>query len=607
MKIAERIQMVIHALEVGVGTRLMWAFAALLSVAGLAVVYDLNAYHGFSSPEAMDAAQVARNVSEGHGFTTEFIRPFSLHLVQKHNRAAHPELVLATNATDFARINSPHPDLANAPVYPLALATLMKMWTPQWKAETRKPFWSEGGSFRRYQPEFHIAIFNQVLLVAVVALAFFIARKLFDLPAAVLVALITIGSDVLWKFSVSGLSTLLVTVIFLALVLCLMKVEELGRAAAPAARRIFLLAIAVGGLTGLGMMTRYSFGWLIAPVVVYLVLFGGPRRTGLAVATFLTFAFVVTPWIVRNLAVSGTLFGTAGFAVVEGTFGYPGTRLMQSLNPDMTSSYWMVPYTRKLLENLRNIFPGELLRTAGGWMMVLFLAGLLLGLRNVAARRLRYFTMMCLGVFVIVQALGRTQMSSLSPEMNAENLLALLSPLAIIFGVAFFLTLLNQMNMTSPQVRLGVMALLVAIACQPFVATLLPPKVSPVAYPPYYPPEIQKVSGWMRADELMMSDVPWALAWYGDRQCTWTTINSQYEFFQLNDYLKPVRALYLTLNTLDAKLFTECLQGGVDSWGNFVLKTVAANEIPPKFPLRTAPYGLLSGLFLTDRQRWVTE
>jgi hypothetical protein len=130
-------------------------------------------------------------------------------------------------------------------------------------------------------------------------------------------------------------------------------------------------------------------------------------------------------------------------------------------------------------------------------------------------------------------------------------------------------------------------------------------KTPPVSYPPYYPPDVQKISNWMRPDELTMSDIPWAVAWYGNRPCTWTTINSQYEFFQFNDYVKPVHALYLSLNTLDGKLFTECLQGGVDSWGNFVLKTVAANHLPPGFPLKNFPLEtLLSGLYLTDRQRW---
>jgi hypothetical protein len=125
--------------------------------------------------------------------------------------------------------------------------------------------------------------------------------------------------------------------------------------------------------------------------------------------------------------------------------------------------------------------------------------------------------------------------------------------------------------------------------------------------PPYVPVVIRQLSGYVPADALMMSDIPWAVAWYGHHQCLWNTINSQYEYFLFNDNVKQVRALYLTLNTLDEKLFSECLQGGVDSWGNFVLKTVAANQIPPQFPLKVAPYGLMTGLFLTDRQRWDSE
>jgi len=604
---AVSIQELIHKLEVAGGARWLNYLALTLAVLGLGVWYDTHCYRDFSAPEAMDAAQVARNVAEGHGFKTELIRPFSVYLMQKHNRALHPNDVLSTNAVDFAEIQGLHPDLANAPVYPLVLAGLFKLQPDDWKVETRKPFWSEGGRFMRYRPEFVIALFNQMLLLVVVLLTFLVARKIFDAPAAWLAAVLVLGSDLLWKFSISGLPTVLLLVIFLGLIWCLTTVEELSRAESTNQRGLFLLALATGLLTGLGMMTRYSFGWVLVPVIIYFVLFGGTRRIGLGVATFLAFAVVVTPWIARNLAVSGTFFGTAGYAVVEGTFAFPGPRLMQSLNPDLTSAYWVMPYKVKLQENLHSILQNDLLKLGGGWIGVLFLAGLLLGLRNVVARRLRYFTMMCLGVFILVSALGRTQLSAIAPELNTENPLVLLTPLVVIFGVAFFLTLLSQMNVPSPQIRYGVIGLVAVLACQQFIATLLPPKLTPLVYPPYYPPEIQKISGWMRPDELIMSDIPWAVAWYGDRQCTWTTINSQYEFFQFNDYVKPVRGLYLTLNTLDAKLFSECLQGGVDSWANFVLKTVAANQIPPQFPLKAAPFGLLSGLYLTDRQRWETE
>ena len=607
MMISEQIQRAIHALEVGVLSRWLKFLPLVVAVIGLALLYDLSAYRSFNSVEAMDAAQVARNVASGKGYTTDFIRPFSVYLVQKHNHELHAGEIQTTNAVDFAQLNSPHPDLANAPVYPTVLAGLIKFWPPDWKAETRRPFWSAGGRFMRYQAEWRIAIFNQLLLLAIVAMTFVIARKLFDALAAWLAALLTLGADLLWKFSVSGQSTLLLLVIFLGLTWCLIKIEELGRAEKPKAQNLFLLAVMAGLLVGAGMLTRYAFGWTIVPVVIFLSLFGGARRPGLAVAAFLAFALAVTPWIIRNLTVSGTLFGTAGYAVVEGTFAFPGSRLMQSINPDLTSAYWVRPYLSKFMGNIRNILQADLLHIGGNWVAVLFFGGLLLGLRNVAARRMRYFTMTCLGVFAVVQALARTQLSAISPEINSENLLVLLTPLVVIFGVGFFLTLLNQMKTPSPQIRIGVIGLMIVISCQPLISNLLPPKSSPVSYPPYYPPEIQKVSDWMQSDELLMSDIPWAVAWYGDHQCVWTTINSQYEFFQFNDYVKQVRALYLTLNTLDGKLFTECLQGGVDSWGNFVLKTVAANQIPPQFPLRTAPYGLLSGLFLTDRQRWESQ
>ena len=638
MMIADRIQTLIHATEVGGGSRWLKYISLAVALVALVGFYDLRAYRNFSSPEAMDAAQVARNVAEGRGYTTEFIRPFSLYLVQKHNRAGHPGEILSTNVMDFAQIDSPHPDLANAPVYPTVLAGLLKVWPPDWKVQLHKPFWSEGGRFLRYKAEFRIAIFNQILLLAVVALTFLLAKKLFDGPAAWLAALLTLGSDLLWKFSVSGLSTMLLLVIFLGLIWCICKIEEnvrqedgLLRSNEPIVlgetnrsinleeakprkqlfgvtleKRRMILAIAAGALIGIGMLTRYSFGWLIVPVVVFFTLFGGTRRTGLAAAAMLAFAVVVSPWIARNLVVSGTLFGTAGYAVAEGTFVFPGTNLMQSLNPNLNSVYGMMPYVRKFAENTRYILQNGLMQANGVWVGALFFAGLLLGLRNPAARRLRYFTMMCLGVFIIVQSLGRTELFNVTPELNTENLLVLLTPLVAIFGVAFFLTLLNQMNVPMIQARLGVMVLLVALVCQPLISTLLT-KTPPVSYPPYYPPDIQKIAGWMRPDELTMSDVPWAVAWYGDRQCTWTTLNSQSEFFALNDYIKTVQALYLTRGTMDARLLTECLQGGVDSWSNFVLKTLAANQIPSQFPLKAAPSGLLSGLFLTDRQRWESK
>ena len=61
----------------------------------------------------------------------------------------------------------------------------------------------------------------------------------------------------------------------------------------------------------------------------------------------------------------------------------------------------------------------------------------------------------------------------------------------------------------------------------------------------------------MKENELMMSDVPWAVAWYGNHQCVWLTLNAKEDFFAVNDNLKPVQALYLTPETMDGKFVSD--------------------------------------------------
>ena len=334
----------------------------------------------------------------------------------------------------------------------------------------------------------------------------------------------------------------------------------------------------------MGALTRYAFGWVIIPVAVFLFFFSGQRRLAHLLAALAAFAIVLSPWIVRNMMVSGTPFGTATFAVVETTPAYPRFQLERTLNPDFTNAKWLGAYVQKLLVNGRDILATGLPKLVGSWASALFVAGLLLGFRSEAPRRMRYFLLMCAGVFIVVQALGQTQLSVESPDVNTENLLVLLAPLMFVYGVSFFLTLLDQMRLPAPQLRYAVMSVFVGIACLPMIFALSPPKTSPVAYPPYYPPDIQQTAGWMNENELMMSDVPWAVAWYGQRQCIWLTLDAQDSFFAVNDYIKPVQALYLTPETMDGKFLTDWVRAHEYSWGSFIIASVLQNQIPAAIP-----------------------
>ena len=594
----------IHKLEEGGGARHLKTAAFCVAVLVLMLVYNWCAYRNFATPEAMDAAQLARNLSEGKGYTTLFIRPFSLYLVQRHNQAKAAD-ALASVGTDFAHVKTAHPDLANPPVYPLVLAGLMKVLPFHYPLDLKSAFWSSGGNFWRYEPDFLIALFNQVLLLVVVVLTFFLARKLFDANVAWLSAILMLGCELLWRFSVSGLSTMLLLVIFFGLTWCILRIEEVAREPQASLGRLLGLAIAAGLLTGAGALTRYAFGWMIIPVIVFLILFGGPRRALCVLAALGAFALVLAPWIIRNFTVSGTPFGTAGFAVVEGTATFPGFQLERSINPHLSDALGLATLSAQISGQHAHHPAGQPAQT-----------GRQLGEHVVSG-----------GSAVEFPQRGRAADALFFPDVSVDlHRRAGDGANAAFRGIAggefrksagavraagvhlrrqFVSHPAGSDEAAASRIALVVKVVFVGLCCAPMIFTLLPPRTRPVAYPPYYPPDIQPIAGWMRQNELMMSDVPWAVAWYGQRQCVWLTLNSQDDFFAINDYLKPVQALYLTPETMAAAFGPDWVRPDQHSWGNFILQTVAQNRIPANFPLDRTPPGFFpERLFLTDSDRW---
>jgi hypothetical protein len=318
----------------------------------------------------------------------------------------------------------------------------------------------------------------------------------------------------------------------------------------------------------------------------------------------------------RNNQMSGTPFGTAGYAAHQLTRQFPADELPRSLDPEF-GSLELRDYARKFKANAFDIFQKDLPTLGGTWMTAFFFVGLMVVFKNARLNRIRGFLLAALGLLIVVQALGKTQLSVDSPVINTENLLILLGPPIIIFGVSFFFTLLDQWNVPEFGARVmltGMFGLLVSL---PLAFTLLS-RNSSIAYPPYFPPVFQYVSNWLRPSEQMMSDVPAAVAWYGRRQCLLWTQNPDDDFYSIYDYQKPINALYLSPKALDEKFLTGLLKGANSEWGRpFLVNAVARTEIPKEFPLKYAPpRGFLpenpddpnetmpEHLFLADRIRW---
>src|SRR5687768_16362982 len=109
-----RLQEIIHKVEHGPAYRYLAYVVGVIFFATVAVAYDLSLYRNLSTIEGMDAAQLARNLAEGKGYHTSFLRPFSIYLQQKHRG-------LTNNLPDM------QPDLSNPPVYPALLAGALKL------------------------------------------------------------------------------------------------------------------------------------------------------------------------------------------------------------------------------------------------------------------------------------------------------------------------------------------------------------------------------------------------------------------------------------------------------------------------------------------------
>lgn len=581
-----RLQEFIHSVEEGAGKRVISLLVSAVVFAGLMVLFDTLWFRNMTTPEGMDAAQVARNLAEGKGYTTSLVRPLAVRLVEKQQGQAGQLL------------KEEFPDLQHPPLYPVLLAGWLKLMPFKYYIEP-------GQTFDYHRPDLWIAVFNQVLLAFAAVLVYRLARRLFD-PTAGWVSMAVFATTWLfWQFTFAGHSTMLLVVLFLLLAHCLVRADDAAVAEVPQAGRILLWAGCAGICVGLGALTRYSFLWLILPVVGFFAFLMKPGRVAPAILALATCLVLVAPWVVRNIQVSGAPFGTAGFAIYEGTETFPEDEIQRALHPNFEGfDYHEV--RRKFFYGVRDLVSTELPRLGGNWLGILSLLGLLIPFRRPTLNRLRWFLVLSLAFLCVAQAGVKTRFTLDTPDVHSENLLAIAAPLAFIFAVGLVLTLVSQLRLPHPLLEYLTLIGVVMIGALPMILAVIPPRpyATKIVYPPYYPPFFQRIgrlneqgtaSGW--AKELIMSDVPEAIAWYSRCPSVMLTVNYQNDpgdklkddFFEFSDYRKTIRALYLTQRSLKSVPLKGIAQTGKDvrtRWENFLGLVLKQGHPPEKFPLQ---------------------
>jgi len=563
-----KVQELVHDIEAGRFKNHVLIAAFLAAVAGLAALYLVFNFRGLDSEAAMDQAQLGRQIAAGAGYSTLYVRPMAIWQFLNH---------------DEKMPSGPFPDTYNFPLNPLLNAAVLR---------PAKRWWAMQPTDIVYTPDRVIAATGVALFLASVFLVFFLVRGLFDARLAWMTAALVLLSDLMWRFSVSGLPQMLLLFLFSA-ALWLLHHAMMAREDKRVGRMLLLLA-GTAVLFGLMTLAQPLTAWIFLGFLVFVFIWFRPHAiSGLLV--FFLFAGVVTPWLVRNYLVCGNPLGLGIFSILEGT---TGTELsfMANLQPDLTAFGAVRSKLRGgLISQFESIF------TYFGYGVAA--AAFFFALLHVFKRRVTNLFRWALAAMWLAAAVG---MAFFGPrgDVSVNQLHMLFLPLFTAYGMAFLLVLWNRMDLRFPPARIAFISAVFAVTALPMAVNLLTQPPGRVNWPPYVPPFIHTVSQWMEPGEVIASDMPWATAWYGGRISLLLPAAVR-QFITIHDYKYlggPVNGLYLTPVSGNRPFLSQIAAGEYREWATFIMRTADLSRFPLQF---FTPLPIDNEcVFYSDRDRW---
>ena len=367
-------------------------------------------------------------------------------------------------------------------------------------------------------------------------LGYLLLRRLFDARLAFWASIFTLTTDLCWQYTLSGLPQMLMLFLFTATLYTLLRAVEshvaIERAEgnlAPAAEsdpvsRPSTLGFlgwlaATGVLLGLMTLAHGVAVWIFLGALVYSAV--AFRRRGAAVLVLLVaFALICAPWIVHMYRVSGSATGVAGYVLFDG-LGQSTAQRMRSTSGAGTEDIAIRFFRTKLQDGVTSQL-SRLSDSLGGNLIALgFFVCLLHSFRRREVNALRSAVLvMWVGAVLGMSLLGVT--SDPSPGLNVNQFGVLFLPIMLSFGLAFVLVIFSRREASISSLgRLILFSVLFLVSAVTMISDLLPRSAPTNQYPPYFEPAINHLGPWMKDDEIIGSDMPWAVAWYADRKSLW--------------------------------------------------------------------------------------
>ena len=561
MTIPRSIQEWVHWLEIGPGARWIKRCALLLGIILLSLRIGYTQFHGPTSETTLAQAVVGRQVAAGEGFTTLVRYPQTLATLSA--RGGKP---------DFSRA---WPELYQPPLYSALIGGAVSVLPAKLRHVLfeKAPVPPDG-----FGGDYLLLVLNIALLWLAAWMTFLLGQRLFDATVGLIASLGLLASATIWTQTVAVNGTPLMMVLLLGL----FHVLAIGESSSTAGKPVWRWMLVSGIVCGLMFLGDYPAGFVVLPVLAYAGLrYKGAVRLLAILGVLGGFALVVSPWIVRNVGLTGNPLALAGQGLAL-KVGDP------SAEPEVVRNTLAVAKPVIDLNKIGNkgltglqVALREQIWSGGMLFTALFVVGLLYNFRGTTVSRLRMVFLAVLAVLVTAQVF-------LDSGEGERMTVIYAVPLIAIFGAGFFTVLVASNDRFAPHAR-WLVVLLLALQALPLLHDAMEPMRRHFSYPPYHPVLFAglREDATRRGNQPWMADVPAGAAWYSGQR-VWSQPAQLRDFYAIG-VDQPVYALVLTPHTLDRPFFSELARAGnnpgrLGEWSQ-VYSGLVTGRFPTGFPL----------------------
>jgi len=500
-------------------------FFVILIIFTLGNLFTL--FRGLNSPQAMDQAQIAREISRGNGFTTKMIRPVAYYQAEKTERRS-------VSLLGFQ-------DTYHSPLNPLLNAAVFKLI-----GADNPDSWQMRENQMIYELDRVVAMVCTVFFLMAIGVNYLLISRIFDAKIAAVCAILMLFCEVFWNYSLSGLPQMLMLLLFSCGAYFVYRAVE----AATEGRIAMTPAVIAGVFFTLLALTHWLTVWIALGYIIFAAISFRPRGiVGLSILALLLVA-AIGP-ILRNMGITGTPFGTAFLTLYNGLGSGSEVAVMRNIDLEaepLVLEGLLSKILRTTLLQATDIIP----LLAGIVVAPLFFLSLLHPFKRQSIANFRW----ALLLMWVTAAIGLAFFGISTAPLDPNQIHLLFAPLMTAYGVAFISILWGRLEFVAatPQLRNVHHFVIVFICALPLILSL-PQKVrigmhvrdrgGIPHWPPYYAPalnsKISGLKGWVTDKQVVFSDQPWAVAWYADRVSIW---------------LPPTREGFAKLETVAADLQT---------------------------------------------------